>query len=74
MENIEIESTATLYALSVKGGYYDDSGEITELLAEAKLFSTQQEAIEFRRIYDPLHHIERASILQLTVFISQTED
>lgn len=70
----EIESTATLYALSIKGGYYDDGGEITELITDAKLFSTQQEAIEFRRVYDPLHHVERSGILQLTVFISQMED
>lgn len=69
----EIESTATFYALSVKGGYYDADGEITELITDAKLFSTQQEAVNFRKIHDPMHHIERAGLLQLTVFISQID-
>lgn len=67
----EIESTATLYALSIKGGYYDGSGEITESIADAKLFSTRQEAIEFRRLHDRIHHIDCSVLLQLTIFISQ---
>lgn len=70
----EIESTATFYALSIKGGYYDDNGEITEFLTEAKLFSTQQEAINFRKIHDPWHHVDCSTLLHLTVFISQMED
>lgn len=66
----EFESTATLYALSVKGGYYDKNGQITELLTKAKLFSSPQEAIEFRKSYDPQHYVDCSMVLKLTVFIS----
>lgn len=69
----EIESTATLYALSIKGGYYDKNGEITELLTEAKLFSSPQEAIEFREFYDPQHYVDCSIVLKLTVFITSDE-
>ena len=67
----EIESTATLYTLSIKGGYYDESGEITEFLTEAKLFSNPQEANSFRRIHDPQHYVDCSMLLQLTIFISE---
>lgn len=66
----EIESTATVYALSLKGGYYDSFGAITELLTEAQLFSTQQEAIKFRKIHDPLHYVDCSILLSLTIFVS----
>ncbi len=69
----EIESTATLYALSIKGGYYDVNGEITMFLTEARFFSSRQEAIEFRKTYDPIHYVDCSTILQLTVFISEVE-
>lgn len=69
----EIELTATLYVLSIKGGYYDGNGQITELLTDAKLFSTRQEGIEFRKRYDPQHHVDCSTILQLTVFISEID-
>lgn len=69
----EVESTATLYALSIKGGYYNECGEITELLTEAQLFSTRQKAIDFREHYDPTHHVDRSMLLQLTVFISEVD-
>jgi hypothetical protein len=67
----EIESTATLYILSVKGGYYDADGDIAELLADAHFFSTPQEAMTFRRVHDPRHHIDCAILLQLTIFIGE---
>lgn len=69
----EIESTATLYVLSIKGGYYDNQGQITELLTDALLFSTRQEAIDFRRRYDPAHHVDCSILLQLTIFISEMD-
>lgn len=67
----EIESTATLYALSIKGGYYDTDGQITALITDAKLFSSWQEATAFRKVYDPLHHVDCSTLLQLTVFVSE---
>ncbi|HET7640222.1 MAG TPA: hypothetical protein VFK47_15960, partial [Ktedonobacteraceae bacterium] len=67
------ESTATLYILSIKSGYYNRYGQITELLADAKLFSSQQEAIDFRKLYDPQHYVDCSVILQLTVFVSQID-
>lgn len=69
----EIEATAMLYALSIKGGYYDSNGEITEFLTDAKFFTTQQEAIEFRTSYDPQHQVDCSILLQLTVFISEID-
>lgn len=71
---MEIESTATIYALSIKGEFYDNNGQITEFLTDAKLFSTRQEAIEFRKIHDPLHSVDCSRLLQLTVFISEVEE
>lgn len=69
---MEIESTATLYALSIKGGYYDHLGEIVKDLTDAKLFPTKEEAIKFRQFYDPCHRVDCSIMLQLTVFISET--
>lgn len=69
----EIESTATLYALTIKGGYCDVNGKITMFLTEAKFFSSRQEAIEFRKAYDLMHYVDCSTILQLTVFISEVE-
>ena len=69
----EIEAAAMLYALSIKGGYYDKNGQVTELLTDAKFFKTQQEAIEFRRVYDPQHYVDCSVLLQLTVFISEID-
>lgn len=69
----EIESTATLYALSIKGGYYDKKGQITELLTEAKLFFSPQDAIEFRKLYDSQHYVDCSMILKLTIFVSSDE-
>ena len=68
---MEIESSATLYALSIKGGYYDINGRIVVLLTDAKLFSSRQEAINFRKIHDPRHHVDCSALLQLTIFISE---
>jgi hypothetical protein len=70
---MEIESSATLYALSIKGGYYDHLGEIVEDLTEAKLFPTREEAIKFREFYDPCHHVEQAILLRVTIFIAQED-
>ena len=69
-----IESTATLYALSIKGGYYDNFGGITELLTEAHLFLTRREAIEFREKFDSSHRVDRSVLLQIIVFISEIEE
>jgi hypothetical protein len=66
----EFESTATLYVLSIKGGYYDKNGQITELLTEAEFFSSPQEAIEFREFYDPQHCVDCSMVLKLMIFIS----
>ena len=69
----EIESTATLYVLSIKGEYYGKDGEITPFLTEAQLFSSRQEAIEFRRLHDRQHHVDCSLLLQMTVFISEID-
>lgn len=68
---MEIESTTTLYALSIKGGYYDKIGEITGELTDARLFQTKDEAVRFREFYDPCHKVDCSILLQLTVFISK---
>lgn len=70
----EIESTAMLYVLSIKGEYYDRFGQITESLADAKLFSTAQEVIEFKKLYDPQHYVDCAIVLRLTIFISEVDE
>lgn len=66
-----VESIATLYVLSIKGGYYTLNGQITESLSDARFFATEQEAINFRRHHDPQHRVDCAMLLKLTIFIEE---
>jgi hypothetical protein len=67
----EPESITILYALGIKGGYYNHAGDITQELSQAKLFSSEYEAEAFRRLHDPRHYIDCAMLLRLTVIIEQ---
>ena len=70
---MKIESSATLYALTIKGGYYDSLGEIVKDLTEAKLFPTKKEAIKFREFYDPCHRVDCSVLLRVTIFVSEAD-
>ena len=65
----ELEALATLYALSIKGGYYTANGEITDDLSQAKFFSSPEEAKDFRRAHDPRHRIDQSILLHLVAAI-----
>lgn len=67
-------TTARYFALSIKGGYYCETGEIVEDFRKAKLFLASDEAIAFRQKYDGLHKVTEATLLTVQVIISWFED
>jgi hypothetical protein len=69
-----MEGSRICYALSIKGGYYNASGEIIQDLIEAKLFSAPEEAMAFRKRFDPLHKIDEAMLLQVSMFTEVRDD
>lgn len=69
-----METTYTYYALSIKGGFYSGTGAIVEEIATARLFKTEQQAIEFRKIHDPKHRVDCSTLLTVQMLVSWTED
>lgn len=68
-----IQETVVCYALSVKGGYYDMTGEITYDPTEAFLFRTKEEAIAYRTLADKAHKIEQSILLRITWLVEDCD-
>ena len=69
----DLESIGTLYVLSIKGGYYNSDGQITEELSNARFFPTSREAADFQKHHDSRHRVDRSTLLKLTIFITEEE-
>ena len=68
---IDEQTTYQYYALSIKGGFYDSDGEIVDDFEGAKLFKSQQEAVAFRKKYDPIHRVDCAILLNVQILVSE---
>ena len=73
-EDKTISTTLTCYALSIKGGYYDCEGNITEELSEALLFNTRDQAIAYRKQADKYHQVEQSMLLRITWLVEDCCD
>lgn len=67
------ETTFNYYALSIKGGYYNHLGQIVNELNNAKLFTTQEEAKAFRKIYDSTHWVTESTLLRVHLLLSEVD-
>ncbi len=67
------ESTAVFYVLQAKGSYYTADGQLTDLLREAKLFESVQEAESFQKQFDPIHSIDLSMLVRLTLLVEEVE-
>ena len=67
------ETTYRYFAISVKGGFYGEIGDIVNDFSLAMLFETKQEAHEFRLYFDSQHKVDLSTILRVQILLSTAQ-
>lgn len=67
------ETTFTYYALSIKGGFYSEIGQIVDDIGDAQLFKTPEAAKSFRKVHDPKHYVTESTLLLVQVLVSEVD-